>query len=163
MSFIFFFQHYIILSNQLHFNYRFHFYFTEKSKIHFIFLRLQETKELIDKKDEDEEENEEPETEEIGEEVEEETEPKSLLLKRLIYVLYFVLWATLYFIAIKVEFGAIYFIVSGLFFVYFNTRTKPKRPGEVSAYSVFNPNCEAIDGTLNAEQFERQIRFGGLI
>lgn len=118
---------------------------------------------MIDKKDEDEEENEEPETEEIGEEVEEETEPKSLLLKRLIYVLYFVLWATLYFIAIKVEFGAIYFIVSGLFFVYFNTRTKPKRPGEVSAYSVFNPNCEAIDGTLNAEQFERQIRFGGLI
>ena len=30
----------------------------------------------------------------------------------------------------------------------------------MSAYSVFNPNCESIDGTLTAQQFEREIRHG---
>lgn len=51
----------------------------------------------------------------------------------------------------------VYLVISGLLFIYFNTRTGPKKEGEVSAYSVFNPNCEAIDGTLKAEQFEREF------
>ncbi|CAH2045007.1 unnamed protein product, partial [Iphiclides podalirius] len=38
--------------------------------------------------------------------------------------------------------------------------TRPKKRGEVSAYSVFNENCTSIDGTLKAEQFEREIRYG---
>lgn len=29
----------------------------------------------------------------------------------------------------------------------------------MSAYSVFNENCERIDGTLSAEQFEREIGY----
>ncbi|GJQ78326.1 hypothetical protein Trydic_g22161 [Trypoxylus dichotomus] len=33
-------------------------------------------------------------------------------------------------------------------------------PNEISAYSVFNKGCKSIDGTLKAEQFEREIRFG---
>ena len=36
-------------------------------------------------------------------------------------------------------------------------RTGPKRAGEISAYSVFNPNCETIEGTFTAEQFEREL------
>ena len=75
-------------------------------------------------------------------------------------ILYFLLWATLYIIAIKIEFGAVYFVVSALIFIYFNTRSGPKKRGEVSAYSVFNPDCQSIDGTLKAEQFEREIRYG---
>ncbi|XP_014218467.1 SAYSvFN domain-containing protein 1 [Copidosoma floridanum] len=74
--------------------------------------------------------------------------------------LYFLLWATLYIIAIETEFGAAYFVISALIFIYFNTRSGPKRKGEVSAYSVFNPNCQSIDGTLKPEQFEQEIRFG---
>ena len=35
-----------------------------------------------------------------------------------------------------------------------------RKAGEMSAYSVFNPNCESIDGTLTAQQFEREIRHG---
>ncbi len=31
---------------------------------------------------------------------------------------------------------------------------------EPSAYSVFNKDCESIDGTLTAEQFERELRYG---
>lgn len=50
---------------------------------------------------------------------------------------------------------------SMLFGVYFNTRTTRKK-NEVSAYSVFNENCHSIDGTLKAEQFEREIRYGVL-
>lgn len=38
-----------------------------------------------------------------------------------------------------------------------NTRVKPKGKKEPSAYSVFNENCEAIDGTFKAEMFEKQL------
>jgi hypothetical protein len=30
----------------------------------------------------------------------------------------------------------------------------------LSAYSVFNRNCERIDGTFTAEQLEKELRFG---
>lgn len=78
------------------------------------------------------------------------------------FMLYGSLWVFLFILAIHVEFGAVYFAISLLYIIWANTRTSAKRPGEVSAYSVFNPNCEAIDGTLNAEQFEREIRYGAL-
>ncbi|XP_066588396.1 uncharacterized protein Saysd1 [Prorops nasuta] len=92
----------------------------------------------------------------------EETEKKAnnSYLVYVIYLLYFLFWVTLYLIAIEFEFGAVYFIVSSLVLIYLNTRSGPKVKGELSAYSVFNPNCEAIDGTLDASQFEREIRYG---
>jgi hypothetical protein len=55
-----------------------------------------------------------------------------------------------------------YLLISALCLVYFSTRTRARRPGELSAYSVFNPNCERINGTLTAEQFEREILYGAL-
>lgn len=76
------------------------------------------------------------------------------------YCLYFLFWATCYVIAIELKFGTVYFLFSALFAVYFNTRTGPKHQNEISAYSVFNKDCHSIDGTLNAEQFEREIRYG---
>lgn len=74
-----------------------------------------------------------------------------------LYFLYFVLWINIYLIFIQLEFGYVYLVLSGLFFIYFNTRTGPKKEGEISAYSVFNPGCEAIEGTLKAEQLEREF------
>lgn len=76
------------------------------------------------------------------------------------YLLYFLLWAVSYVIAIEYEFGAVYFILSALAFIGLNTRSRPKKPGELSAYSVFNPDCKAIEGTIDAAQFEREIRYG---
>jgi Uncharacterized conserved domain (SAYSvFN) len=73
------------------------------------------------------------------------------------YLVYFIFWATLYAIAIELQFGMVFFMLSILFGIYMNTRTTPKRKHEVSAYSVFNKNCEAIDGTLDHKQFEREI------
>ncbi|XP_015440007.1 PREDICTED: uncharacterized protein LOC107194818 [Dufourea novaeangliae] len=82
------------------------------------------------------------------------------MLKKVMYALYFLLWATLYVIAIEFEFGAVYFVLSTLIFIWVNTHSRPKKPGELSAYSVFNPECKAIEGTLDASQFEREIRYG---
>lgn len=82
------------------------------------------------------------------------------LTDMLYYGLCFILWSILYGIFIKLQFGTVFFIVSCLVAIYINTRTTPKRRGEVSAYSVFNKDCKSIDGTLKAEQFEREIRYG---
>ncbi|XP_058060054.1 SAYSvFN domain-containing protein 1 [Anopheles bellator] len=88
---------------------------------------------------------------------EEESPPRPRsLLTYLTYLVYFLFWVTLYAIAIELRFGVVFLMLSALLGIYFNTRTK-KSPGEISAYSVFNKNCEAIDGTLKAEQFEREI------
>uniref|UniRef100_A0A182U5W0 SAYSvFN domain-containing protein n=1 Tax=Anopheles melas TaxID=34690 RepID=A0A182U5W0_9DIPT len=84
-----------------------------------------------------------------------EAKPRSWLTY-VTYLVYFLFWATLYAIAIELRFGVVFLMLSALFGIYFNTRTK-KAPGEISAYSVFNENCQAIDGTLKAEQFEREI------
>lgn len=72
-------------------------------------------------------------------------------------MVYFLFWVTLYAIAIELRFGVVFLMLSALVAIYVNTRTDPKAPGEVSAYSVFNEDFKSIDGTLKAEQFEREI------
>ncbi|CAG9128313.1 hypothetical protein JYU34_018537 [Plutella xylostella] len=74
--------------------------------------------------------------------------------------IYFITWLTLFIFFLKLQFGAVFFVLSCLIGIYLNTRTSPRKKGEVSAYSVFNENCVSIDGTLKAEQFEREIRYG---
>lgn len=81
-------------------------------------------------------------------------------LKYFTYFIWFCFWATCWMIAIEMKFGIVYLLFSALFGIYFNTRTTPKRRGEVSAYSVFNKNCESIKGTLNAQQLEREMIYG---
>lgn len=73
------------------------------------------------------------------------------------WLIYFLIWITLYAIAIELSFGSVYFMFSLLLGICFNTRVKPKGKKEVSAYSVFNENCESIDGTFKAEMFEKQL------
>lgn len=75
---------------------------------------------------------------------------------------YVLLWCSLFGLAVFAEFGAVFIILSSFVIIWSNTRTSPRRPGEVSAYSVFNPNCEAIDGTLDAKQFEKELYYGGI-
>ncbi|XP_076306320.1 SAYSVFN motif domain containing 1 [Tachypleus tridentatus] len=69
-------------------------------------------------------------------------------------------WLLLWLLFIVLEFGAVFFVFSIFYFMYKNFRKTSRKPGELSAYSVFNPNCEAIQGTLEAEQFERELKFG---
>ncbi|KAM7361490.1 SAYSVFN motif domain containing 1 [Cochliomyia hominivorax] len=80
-----------------------------------------------------------------------------VVLKYTIRIVYVAFWVTLYIIAIELQFGIVFLMFSALAGIYLNTRTGPKKRNEISAYSVFNKNCESIDGTLKAEQFEREI------
>ncbi|KAG1663866.1 SAYSvFN domain-containing protein 1 [Nymphon striatum] len=78
-------------------------------------------------------------------------------LKNIRYIVVIILWCLLMLLFLKIEFGAVFFASSLLIFLFLNTRTEPKKDGEISAYSVFNPNCESITGTFSAEHFERQF------
>mmetsp|Transcript_1198 Transcript_1198/g.1260 ORF Transcript_1198/g.1260 Transcript_1198/m.1260 type:complete len:183 (+) Transcript_1198:113-661(+) len=62
---------------------------------------------------------------------------------------------SLWLIAKYVGFGSLYFTVSVLVFIYFNT--SPREDGRLSPYSVFNRNFTTIQGTLEASQFEEQL------
>ncbi|XP_006813164.1 SAYSvFN domain-containing protein 1-like [Saccoglossus kowalevskii] len=75
-------------------------------------------------------------------------------------VLKFVLWFTLLVLFMVIEFAAVYIILSIFYVMYANLSSSGRRSGELSAYSVFNRNCERIDGTFTAEQFEKELRFG---
>lgn len=80
--------------------------------------------------------------------------------KYILYIIWFCFWATCWMIAIELKFGIVYLLFSALFGIYFNTRTGPRRKDEVSAYSVFNKNCESIKGTLTAEQLASEMVYG---
>ncbi|CAL8143158.1 unnamed protein product [Orchesella dallaii] len=83
--------------------------------------------------------------------------------KRLMYIvqfLRFLAWLLVFVGFVKIGFGAVYFAISLLIFIYWNTRkSRRRRKGEVSAYSVFNKDCQAIDGTLKAEHLEKQLLY----
>ncbi|KAL6978198.1 SAYSvFN domain-containing protein 1 [Sarracenia purpurea var. burkii] len=71
-----------------------------------------------------------------------------------------VVWICLFWYSVYIEFGAIFFILSCFYVIWTNTRTRPRKPNEISAYSVFNPNCERIGGTLDAKQLESEMIYG---
>ncbi|XP_053161161.1 SAYSvFN domain-containing protein 1 [Hemicordylus capensis] len=72
----------------------------------------------------------------------------------------FLLWLVLLGLFVELEFGLPYFVLSMFYWIYIGTRGPgEKKNGERSAYSVFNPGCEAIQGTLTAEQFERELQY----
>lgn len=77
-------------------------------------------------------------------------------------IVQFIIWCIGWGAFVRIEFGAIYFIISTMCFIYVNTSTEGRRDGVPSAYSVFNPGNERIGGTFTAEQFERQLRYGQL-
>ncbi|XP_043569733.1 SAYSvFN domain-containing protein 1 isoform X2 [Chiloscyllium plagiosum] len=75
-------------------------------------------------------------------------------------ILKFLLWLVLLGLFIELEFGLAYFVLSMFYWIYVGTRDpSKKKQGEVSAYSVFNPGCKAIEGSLTAEQFERELQY----
>jgi hypothetical protein len=55
------------------------------------------------------------------------------------------------------EFGIIYCIFVSFGLIYYNTSTEKKK-GQLSAYSVFNPDLKPIAGTVTAQQIEDMLR-----
>lgn len=70
------------------------------------------------------------------------------------------LWLLLWGFFVQVGFGSVYFIVSLFVFLYRSMKSGTRKDWEPSAYSIFNENCEAIDGTLSGEQFDKELKFG---
>jgi hypothetical protein len=91
------------------------------------------------------------------------TNTNSKLLHYFVIVCKTLIWVCMFMGFLKLELGAIFVIVSIFWLMWVNMNTgKRKKSGRnagPSAYSVFNPNCEAIDGTLKAEQLEKQLLF----
>ncbi|TFK09320.1 potassium channel subfamily K member 1 [Platysternon megacephalum] len=76
-------------------------------------------------------------------------------------LLKFLLWLVLLGLAAELQFGLPCFVLSLFYWLYAGMRgPRERRPGERSAYSVFNPGCQAIQGTLTAEQLERELHYG---
>uniref|UniRef100_A0A1I7U6Q3 SAYSvFN domain-containing protein n=1 Tax=Caenorhabditis tropicalis TaxID=1561998 RepID=A0A1I7U6Q3_9PELO len=86
-----------------------------------------------------------------SESVPEDYEEQSVISNRIAIVVYVIGQA----LAAWVQFGAVFFILSLILFTYWNTGRR--RHGEMSAYSVFNQNCERLAGSMTAEHFERDM------
>ncbi|XDV41764.1 hypothetical protein PO909_010567 [Leuciscus waleckii] len=70
------------------------------------------------------------------------------------------LWLVLLGLFSELEFGLPFFVISLFYWLYEGLRSpKARQPGEMSAYSVFNPDCQPILGTLTAEQLEGEMGF----
>lgn len=91
------------------------------------------------------------------------TDPVSQKLWIVQLVLKTAIWLVMYAVFLKLEFGAVYFVISVIVFLVSSLRARRRKPNELSAYSVFNPNFEVLDGTFTAEQFDSQIRNGGMM
>jgi len=68
----------------------------------------------------------------------------------------FVIWLVGQIIFVKLDFGAVYFATSAFAFIWLSLGKERRQPGQMSAYSVFNPNCQNIQGSFTAEQFESE-------
>lgn len=78
----------------------------------------------------------------------------------LLLVLKVLLWAVLLALFVELELGLPYFVLSLLYWMYAGTRgPAERRQEELSAYSVFNPGCVPIRGTLTVEQLERELYY----
>ena len=70
------------------------------------------------------------------------------------------LWLVLLGLFVELEFGLAFFVLSLFYWLYEGLRSPAARePGEMSAYSVFNPDCEPLLGSLTAEQLEGEMGF----
>ncbi|KAM8809634.1 SAYSvFN domain-containing protein 1 [Eudromia elegans] len=68
------------------------------------------------------------------------------------------LWGALLALAAALGLALPFGLLSGLYWMHAATRGPgERRRGELSAYSVFNPGCAAIPGTLTAAQLEREL------
>ncbi|XP_031178113.1 SAYSvFN domain-containing protein 1 [Sander lucioperca] len=70
------------------------------------------------------------------------------------------LWLVLLGLFAELEFGLPFFVISLFYWLYEGLRSPADRePGELSAYSVFNPDCQPLLGSLTAEQLEGEMGY----
>ena len=62
-------------------------------------------------------------------------------------IIIFIIWYSLYRLFLKYNFGAVYFMLTIIALIFLNLGKR--KPGTLSAYSVFNPNQERILGSMS--------------
>ena len=77
---------------------------------------------------------------------------------RPVYYLLFVLWMIGSPVAARYDLGPLYIL--GTIFLLIVVNLGVRREGEMSGYSLFNENVQALPGQLNADQIDEQIRHG---
>uniref|UniRef100_A0A1A7WL16 SAYSVFN motif domain containing 1 n=1 Tax=Iconisemion striatum TaxID=60296 RepID=A0A1A7WL16_9TELE len=84
---------------------------------------------------------------------------RQLVISNLI-LLKVLLWLILLGLFVELEFGLVFFVISLFYWLYEGLRSPAQRqPGEMSAYSVFNPDCQPLLGSLTAEQLEGEMGY----
>ncbi|XP_028296237.1 SAYSvFN domain-containing protein 1 [Gouania willdenowi] len=84
---------------------------------------------------------------------------KRLVLSN-VMLLKVLLWLVLLGLFAELEFGLPFFVISLFYWLYEGLRSPaPREPGELSAYSVFNPDCQPLLGSLTAEQLEGEMGY----
>lgn len=84
---------------------------------------------------------------------------KRLFISNVI-LLKLLLWLVLLGLFVELEFGLAFFVLSLFYWLYEGLRSPAARePGEMSAYSVFNPDCQPLLGSLTAEQLEGEMGY----
>ena len=84
--------------------------------------------------------------------------PVWLSLMRPKFFLVLGLWLTLFAVFLVLEWAAVYFVVSIIALMVYGTNSKPRKAGKKSAYSVFNPNFERLDGELDPATIDKELR-----
>ncbi|XP_023680578.1 SAYSvFN domain-containing protein 1 [Paramormyrops kingsleyae] len=70
------------------------------------------------------------------------------------------LWLVLLGLFSELDFGLPFFLISLFYWLYEGLRSPAARqPGELSAYSVFNPDCQPLLGALTAQQLEGEMGY----
>lgn len=70
------------------------------------------------------------------------------------------LWLVLLGLFSELEFGLAFFFISLFYWLYEGLRSPAVRqPGELSAYSVFNPDCQPLLGAITVEQLEGEMGY----
>lgn len=69
-----------------------------------------------------------------------------------------VLWFVMAPIAHKWDLGPLYILGTGFCIIFLNLGRR--KPGEASAYSIFNEDFRELPGTLNADRIDRDVRTG---
>ena len=84
------------------------------------------------------------------EEMEKPFNPLDIITMRNILIVF--IWALIYKIFIIYEFGLVYFFFTIILLIFNNLGER--KPWELSAYSIFNPNFERIPGSMTSENIQ---------
>ena len=73
------------------------------------------------------------------------------------FIFFFIFWIYFFKICYQNEFMMIFIILTSILLIFFNLDFSQKKPGSVSAYSVFNKNFEKIAGTFTPDDLLNEM------